>query len=139
MPHDPKCIFCLIVQGKAAAHRAYEDDRTLVFMDIFPVSDGHTLLIPKNHCQDLFDADPGDLASLMATSTRVATALRRVVEPEGLMVFQLNGAAAGQTVFHYHMHLLPRWADQPLALHTRVPGDPGRLAELAGQIAAAMD
>lgn len=139
MAHDPNCIFCLIVAGKADAHRVYEDDHTLVFMDIFPVSDGHTLLIPKLHCQDLFDADPTALSSLMATSTRVGKALRSAVEPEGMMVFQLNGAAAGQTVFHYHMHLLPRWADQPLALHTRVPGKPERLAELARDIAAALD
>lgn len=139
MAHDPNCIFCLIVEGKADAHKVYEDDHTLVFMDIFPVSDGHTLLIPKSHCQDLFDADPTELASLISTSKRIATALKKVVEPEGMMVFQLNGAAAGQTVFHYHMHLLPRWADQPLALHTRVPGKPERLAELAQGIAAALD
>lgn len=139
MAHDPNCIFCLIVAGKADANKVYEDEHTLVFMDIFPVSDGHTLLIPKTHCQDLFDADSEALSSLMATSKRVATALREVVRPEGMMVFQLNGAAAGQTVFHYHMHLLPRWADQPLELHTRTPGDPARLAELATKIAAALD
>ncbi len=139
MAHDPNCIFCLIVNGKADAHKVYEDEHTLVFMDIFPVSDGHTLLIPKDHCQDLFEASPDALASLMATSKCVATALRAVVEPEGLMVFQLNGAAAGQTVFHYHMHLLPRWVDQELALHTRVLGDPARLAELAEQISTALD
>ena len=138
MPQDPTCIFCQIVAGKADAHRVHEDERCLVFMDIVPVSDGHTLLIPKDHCRDVFDADPDALASLMATSKRVATALRRVVEPEGLMVFQLNGAAAGQTVFHYHMHLLPRWEGQPLALHTRVPGKPERLAELARDIAGAL-
>ncbi|MDG2305786.1 MAG: HIT family protein [Candidatus Binatia bacterium] len=139
MPHDPNCIFCLIVAGKADANKVYEDEHTLVFMDIFPVSDGHTLLIPKSHCKDLFDADPEALSSLMATSKRVATALREAVRPEGMMVFQLNGAAAGQTVFHYHMHLLPRWADQPLELHTRKPGDPARLAELATKIAAVLD
>lgn len=138
MPQDPTCIFCQIVAGTADAHRVHEDEHCLVFMDIFPVADGHTLLIPKDHCRDLFDADPVALASLMATSKRVATALRRVVEPEGLMVFQLNGAAAGQTVFHYHMHLLPRWEGQPLALHTRVPGKPERLAELARDIAGAL-
>lgn len=139
MARDSSCIFCKIVAGEAEAHRVYEDEHTLVFMDIFPVSDGHTLLIPKEHCQDLFDANPEALSSLMATSKRVATALRSVVEPEGMMVFQLNGAAAGQTVFHYHMHLLPRWASQPFALHAREPGDPKRLAELATRIAAALD
>ncbi len=139
MSRDPDCIFCKIVAGEAAAHKVYEDEHTLVFMDIFPVADGHTLLIPKAHSSDLFDADPTALAALMQTSHRVAAALRRVVEPEGMMVFQLNGAAAGQTVFHYHMHLLPRWAAQPLALHTRKPGDPERLRELASAIAGALD
>ena len=139
MSQDPSCIFCKIVTGEADAFRVYEDEHTLVFMDIFPVADGHTLLIPKDHCQDLFDANPESLAALMATSKRVAVALREVVEPEGMMVFQLNGAAAGQTVFHYHMHLLPRWASQPLVLHVREPGDPTRLTELAGRIATALD
>jgi len=139
MAHDPSCLFCRIASGEADAHRVYEDEHTLAFMDIFPVSDGHTLLIPKGHCQDLFDVDSAALSSLVATSKRVATALRRVVEPEGMMVFQLNGAAAGQTVFHYHMHLLPRWSGQELALHSRVAGDPARLAELAEKIGTVLD
>jgi histidine triad (HIT) family protein len=139
MPLDPSCIFCKIVAGDAPAHRVWEDDRTIVFLDIFPVARGHTLLVPKEHCVDLFDADPESLRSLMATSKRVATALRRVVEPDGMLVFQLNGAAAGQTVFHYHMHLLPRWSGQELALHSRIPGEPETLASLASEVAAALD
>lgn len=132
------CIFCGIVGGRLPAHTVYEDESTLVFMDIFPVADGHTLLIPKRHGKDLFETEPDDLASLIRTSRRVAEALQKVIEPEGIMVFQLNGAAAGQTVYHYHMHLLPRWSDQPLTLHTRTPGDPARLAELAAKLAAAL-
>jgi len=138
MSQDPQCIFCKIVSGEAGAHKAYEDDTTLVFMDLFPASDGHTLLIPKAHCKDLFDAEEGALAALMRTSKRVATALREVVRPEGMMVFQLSGAAAGQTVFHYHMHLLPRWAGQDLSLHSRKPGDPSRLADQAAALATAL-
>jgi histidine triad (HIT) family protein len=134
---DDDCIFCRIASGELPCHRVYEDERVLAFMDIFPVADGHTLVITKQHAATIFDADPASLAAVMAASRRIADAIRTVLAPDGLMVFQLNGAAAMQTVFHYHMHLLPRREGEPLALHTRVPGDPARLAEVAGQLAAA--
>src|SRR5262245_2947734 len=121
------CIFCRIVAGEAPCHRVYEDAHTLVFMDICPVSDGHTLVITKQHAETIFEADEPALTAVAATARRVAHALRTVLTPDGLMVFQLNGAAAMQTVPHYHMHLLPRRDVEPLALHTRVPGDPVRL------------
>ena len=114
----------------------YEDEHTLAFMDIFPVTDGHTLVITKEHYENLFEAPTEALQGVAATAKRVAHALQDTLSPEGMMVFQLNGAAAGQTVFHYHMHLLPRAAGEPLALHTRVPGDPQRLAALAAALAA---
>jgi histidine triad (HIT) family protein len=135
MSRDPNCIFCKIVAGEMPAHRVSEDERALVFMDIFPVSDGHTLIIPKAHHPDIFSADEESLRAVAAMARRVSHAIREILSPAGLMVFQLNGAAAGQTVFHYHMHLLPRWPDQPLALHTRVPGEPARLTELAERLA----
>ena len=135
---NDSCIFCGIVRGSAPAFKVYEDDHTLAFMDIFPVTDGHTLVITKEHCADLFAASDVALQGVMATAQRVARALRRVLAPDGLMVFQLNGAAAGQTVYHYHMHLMPRTAGEPLALHTRVPGDPARLRELATALTAAL-
>jgi len=132
------CIFCKIVRGEAPAHVVCEDERTLVFMDIFPVADGHTLIIPKAHCDDIFGADPEDLRSVIDRSREVAHAIGRVLAPDGLGVFQLNGAAAGQTVFHYHMHLMPRADGEPLALHARTPGDPARLAELAALFRSAL-
>jgi len=135
---SPSCIFCEIVRGAAPAFRVHEDDHTLAFMDLFPVTDGHTLVVTKTHCTDLFDASPPLLQAVMATAKRVAHALRAVVHPDGLMVFQLNGAAAGQTVFHYHMHLMPRTAGEPLVLHSRTAGDPARLRELATALSAAM-
>ncbi|MBX3027383.1 HIT domain-containing protein [bacterium] len=138
MDVDGTCIFCRIVSGAMPCHRVHEDPHTLVFMDIFPVADGHTLVITKQHAATIFEADETALTAVAATARRVAHAIRAVLAPDGLMVFQLNGAAAMQTVFHYHMHLLPRRADEPLALHTRVPGDPARLAELARQLAAAL-
>ncbi len=135
---SPSCIFCEIVRGAAPAFTVYEDQHTLVFMDAFPVTDGHTLVVTKAHCTDLFDASPSELQAVMDTAKRVAHALREVVHPDGLMVFQLNGAAAGQTVFHYHMHLMPRTAGEPLVLHSRPAGDPARLRELATALTAAM-
>jgi histidine triad (HIT) family protein len=134
--HLEDCIFCRIVSGAAPAQRVYEDEHTLAFMDIFPVTDGHTLVITREHYENVFEASAEALQAVAATAKRVAHALQDKLSPEGVMVFQLNGAAAGQTVFHYHMHLLPRAAGEPLALHTRVPGDPQRLATLAAALAA---
>jgi len=133
------CIFCQIVHKTAPAHVVWEDDRTLVFMDIFPVADGHTLIIPKAHCDDLLDSDPEDMRAVMEVSRRVAHAIDRSLAPDGLGVYQLNRAPAGQTVFHYHMHLIPRRMGEGLQIHSRVPGDPSRLAEVAKQIAGALD
>jgi histidine triad (HIT) family protein len=133
------CIFCRIVDEQAPAHTVYEDDRILVFMDIFPVADGHTLVIPKAHATNLLETDEADLSAVIAWSKRVAGALRRVLAPDGIGVFQLNGAAAGQTVFHYHMHLIPRMQGDALQIHSRTPGDPERLAELAGRLAEALE
>ena len=116
-----------------------EDEQTLVFMDIFPVADGHTLVIPKRHCANLLDAEEDDLRAVIARSRGVARAIREVLQPDGIGVFQLNGAAAGQTVFHYHMHLIPRKQGDSLQVHSRTPGDPERLAEVAKQLGAALD
>ncbi|MBW1687072.1 MAG: HIT family protein [Deltaproteobacteria bacterium] len=132
------CIFCKIVRGEAPAHKVYEDERVLVFMDLFPVTDGHTLIVTKEHFENLFEATEESLQAVVATSRRIAGAIQAALEPEGLMVFQLNGRAAGQAVFHYHMHLMPRNEGEPLALHTRVQGDPARLREVSERLAAAL-
>ena len=132
------CIFCRIVRKEAPAHVVCEDARTLVFLDIFPVADGHTLIIPKAHSDDLFDADAEDLRAVIDRSREVAHAIGKVLAPDGLGVYQLNRAAAGQTVFHYHMHLIPRNHGSSLAVHGRKPGDPARLAELAAKLRAAL-
>jgi histidine triad (HIT) family protein len=128
------CIFCAIARGEAPAFKVFEDAHTIAFLDIFPVTDGHTLIVTKEHFPTLFEATSEAMAGVMATAQRVAQALRETLRPDGLMVFQLNGAAAGQTVFHYHMHLMPRADGEPLALHTRVPGKPERLQELAAAL-----
>lgn len=133
------CIFCRIVAGEAPAHRVHEDEHTLSFMDVFPVTDGHTLVVTKQHAPTIFDASEAALMAVAASARRIAHAIRATLAPDGLMVFQLNGAAAMQTVFHYHMHLMPRRDGEPLALHSRVPGDPARLAEIAATLRAALE
>ena len=138
MKHADGCIFCKIVRGEAPAHKVYEDERVLVFMDLFPVTDGHTLIVTKEHFENLFEATGEALQAVVTTSQRVARAIQAALEPDGLMVFQLNGRAAGQAVFHYHMHLMPRNEGEPLALHTRKQGDPARLREVSERLAAAL-
>jgi histidine triad (HIT) family protein len=135
----PDCIFCQIAAGEAPAHRVLEDDRVLVFLDLFPAAEGHTLIITKQHFENVFEASERDLAAVAERSRSVARAIRQVLRPDGLGVFQLNGAAAGQTVFHYHMHLIPRKQGEALSIHGRQRGDPQRLQELAQALAAALE
>ncbi|MGH7288344.1 MAG: HIT family protein [Myxococcota bacterium] len=130
------CVFCKIVRGEAPCHRIHENDRVLSFMDIQPVGDGHLLIVPKAHFESLLDADDASLGAVAQLSRRLALALKRALGPDGIGVHQLNGAAAGQTVFHYHMHLIPRNHGDPIAFHGRKAGDPARLAENARRIAA---
>jgi len=139
-PPDPAkgCIFCRIVAGQATASRILEGPDCLVFMDLFPASKGHTLIIPKPHSESLFETPVEALSRVMAISKPLAEALRAVFEPDGLSVIQLNGAAAGQTVFHYHMHLIPRWFGQPLHIHGRRKAERARLDTQAATVRAAL-
>jgi len=138
MTAKPDCIFCAIVAGRAPAARIAESEHALAFLDLFPVAEGHALVIPKSHYENLFEADETTLPDVHLLARRVALAMRRALAPDGMMVFQLNGAAAGQTVFHYHAHLLPRTAGTELRLHGREAADRGRLGEVAARIAAAL-
>jgi len=133
------CIFCRIVAGDAACARVHEDELTLTFMDIFPVAAGHVLIIPKVHCTDIFEAGGEALAAVARRAGITARAIRAALAPDGLGVFQLNGAAAGQTVFHYHMHLIPRREGEPFTLHGRARADDAELERIAVQIAATLD
>jgi histidine triad (HIT) family protein len=139
MQRRDDCIFCRIVAGKAPCARVAEDERTLVFMDLFPVSDGHTLVVTKEHFQDLHEATEESIAAVGAMSKRVADALVAEWQPDGLSVYQANGVAAGQTVFHYHMHLMPRSANSPLVLHGRVQAEAEVLREHAERLARRLE
>ena len=136
MPRD--CIFCKIVSGAAPAQRVHEDELTVSFMDAFPASRGHLLVVPKRHYADLLGADDASLARVVANSRRIALALKAALAPDGIGVHQLNGAAAGQTVFHYHMHLIPRRMGDPIGFHGRRRADEPELAEVAAEIARAL-
>lgn len=130
------CIFCRIVRGNAPSHPVMGDERTVAFLDIAPVSDGHVLVVPRAHGATIFDLSAEDVAAVARSARRVALALRDELVPPGLAVAQLNGEAAGQTVFHYHVHLVPRKPGDGYTLHARAPGDPLRLAEIAARLRA---
>jgi len=138
-PYKANCIFCRIVEGSEHSHKIWEDEHSLVFMDLFPASEGHTLLIPKPHWENLFETPGEPLARIIRLSKPIAHALRTVYEPDGLSVFQLNGDAAGQTVFHYHMHLIPRWHGKTMNIHGRGKASQAHLSESAARIEAALE
>lgn len=139
MSETGPCIFCEIVAQRAAAARIAEDEHTVAFLDLFPVAAGHTLVIPKVHYPNLFEAVPETLTAVMEAARRVARAIRTALRPDGLAVFQLNGRAAGQTVFHYHVHLIPRHDGDQLRLHGREAAAREELENVARQIAAALE
>ncbi|MEO5337824.1 MAG: HIT domain-containing protein [Magnetospirillum sp. WYHS-4] len=136
---DSACIFCKIVAGDIPCFKLWEDERTLAFMDINPANPGHALAIAKNHAPDIFSLPPADLAAAAATAQRVALALRAVLAPAGINLVQANGPAAAQSVPHLHIHILPRRADDGLALNWEpIPGDMAAIGELAARVRAAI-
>lgn len=137
--YDPQNIFAKILRGEIPAHRVYEDDHTLAFMDVMPQGEGHTLVIPKAPARGLLDADPASLAAVVATVQRVARAVKAAFAADGLTVFQYNEPAGGQTVFHLHVHILPRFDGVALGRHTGGMADQGLLADHAERIRAALE
>jgi histidine triad (HIT) family protein len=103
------CIFCKIATGEIPSYTVYEDDDFKAFMDISPASKGHTILIPKQHADNIFDLDETVASRLLPVASRIAKALKAELQCEGLNLLQNNGEIAGQTVFHFHMHLIPRY------------------------------
>jgi histidine triad (HIT) family protein len=102
------CVFCAIVTGTAAAHRIYEDDSVVAIMDIHPATTGHVLVIPKQHSPDLWHIAPADASKVMVASVQVAQMIRRALRPDGINLVHATGRAAWQSVFHFHLHLVPR-------------------------------
>ncbi|HBI04196.1 MAG TPA: HIT family protein [Paenibacillaceae bacterium] len=112
MAHDPNCIFCKIIQGDIPSAKVYEDEHILAFIDISQVTEGHTLIIPKEHKQDIFALTPEIAQNLFKALPMLANGIKAAFNPLGLNIVNNNGEAAGQTVFHYHVHLIPRYGKQ---------------------------
>lgn len=134
---DSNCIFCAIATGKAPAVIIHEDADTLAFLDIRPASEGHCLVIPRRHADDVWSLSSEDAKAVAETVRQVAVRLRRVLMPDGLRVAQFNGAIAGQTVFHYHVHLIPMKRGDERLDHGRHAASPEALADLAERLKAA--
>lgn len=137
MSNDPTCIFCKILRGEIGSVKIHEDQDTLSFMDVMPQSPGHCLVIPKCHTANIHEISPDEAAVLIRATQRLANAVRNALQPDGIGMYQFNGSAAGQTVFHLHFHVIPRHAGAELGFHARQMVDPATLHPLASKIAAA--
>ena len=133
--YDPQNIFAQIIRGEAPCYKLYEDDDVLAFLDLFPQSYGHTLVIPKRAAaRNILDIDADELCKLMRVTQRLTRVLVDELQPEGVQVAQFNGAPAGQTVFHIHMHIVPRFAGQGLGVHASSKADPLELEKLQARL-----
>jgi histidine triad (HIT) family protein len=132
---DPDCLFCKIVAGELPSTIVGEDERTVAFMDINPATRGHVLVIPRAHSEDLLGIDPEDLRAVAVASQRQATRAKERLRADGVNLVNSCGAVAWQTVFHFHMHVIPRYADDPLRLPwVPAPGDPQEIAVAAQEL-----
>ncbi len=129
---DPDCLFCKIVAGELPAQKVAEDERTMTFMDINPATRGHALVIPKAHAANLLEVEPEDLSAVVLAAQRQAVRASERLEAVGVNLLNSCGAAAWQTVFHFHVHVIPRYAGDPLTLPwIPAPGDPDEIAAAA--------
>ena len=139
MAYDTNNIFAKILRGEVPSVKVYEDDKTLAFMDVMPQADGHTLVIPKEAAENLFELSPEGAAAMVQTTQKVAKAVKKGLDAPGIMLFQLNGKAAGQSVFHVHFHIVPRSAGVDLKLHARGMESPDKLKAIAEKSKAALE
>ena len=135
------CIFCKIVKGEIPCFKVYEDDRVLAFLDINPIAEGHTLIIPKKHAENLWEISGEDLSAIHLASQKIIQAIREALDPTGVAVLQLNGRGVNQVVMHYHLHLMPRTGDSPelpVSCWDLKEGDMGAIKETSERIASAL-
>ena len=139
--YDPDNIFARILRGDMPSVKVWEDEHVLAFMDVFPQSEGHVLVVSKtSQARNLLEVEPETLARLAAAVQRTARAVERALRPEGISIMQFNGEAGGQTVFHLHVHIIPRWSDRAMKGHSHAPmADADTLRALADRIAAELD
>jgi histidine triad (HIT) family protein len=138
MPYDPNNIFAKILRGEIPCVKVYEDAKTLAFMDVMPEGEGHVLVIPKEPAQDVLDLSPEGMAAMMATTQKVAKAVDKALRPDGILLKQYNRAAAGQSVFHVHFHIVPRREGAALAPHGKVMVEAATLEPIAAKIRSAL-
>jgi histidine triad (HIT) family protein len=134
---DPDCLFCKIVAGELPSTIVAEDDRTVAFMDINPATRGHALVVPRRHAKDLLEVGEDDLAACSAAAKRLAARAMEALGADGVNLLNSCGAAAWQTVFHFHLHVIPRYEDDPLKLPwVPGPGDGDEIAAAAAVLRA---
>ena len=134
MGYDENNVFAKILLEEMPAPRVYEDDKTLAFMDIMPVAKGHTLVIPKTKATNIFEMDNEYLVAVSKTTKKIAEAIKQSLAPSGVIITQLNGSTAGQTVFHYHMHVIPVYTEAPFQPHPSSVEEPKTLDLVAKRI-----
>ena len=137
MAADPDCLFCKIVAGEIPSTRVYEDERTVAFMDINPGTTGHLLVVPREHAKDLLEIDPEDLAAVARTGQVMAQRVSDKLDAVGVNLINSCGSKAWQTVFHFHLHVIPRYDGDPLRLPWHpAPGDRDEIAAAAEKLTA---
>ena len=140
-PYDPDNIFAKILRGEIPSVKVWEDDHVLAFMDVFPQSEGHVLVISKaSTARNMLEIEADVLARITEAVRRLSVAVEKALKPDGITISQFNGEAGGQTIFHLHFHIVPRWADRPLKGHGHAPmAEAETLRALADRIAAKLD
>jgi histidine triad (HIT) family protein len=138
MVYDPNNIFAKILRGELPCVKLYEDALTLAFLDIMPSVEGHALIITKEPAEGILDLSPAGAAALIQTTQKIAKAVKAALTAPGIMLVQLNGAAAGQSIPHIHFHVLPRFDGLDLKLHGRAMVTPDSLEPIAARIRAAL-
>ena len=136
--YDQQNIFAKILRGEIPCTKVYEDEHTIAFMDIMPQADGHTLIVPKNPSVNVLDADAATFGPLFTTVQKIARAVKSGMDADGVVITQFNEAAAGQTVFHLHVHVIPRWEGVALRKHSGAMADSALLQAHAEKIKAAL-
>ena len=136
--YDPNNIFAKILRGEIPCVKVFEDDKTLAFMDVMPQTEGHTLVIPKEPAENIFELSAGGAAALMATTQKVAKAVKKGLGAPGIMLTMLNGMPAGQSVFHVHFHIIPRAHGVDMGMHARGMVDAKSLEPVAAKIRSAL-
>lgn len=133
--YDDGNVFAKILRGELPCHRVYEDTDVLAFLDAFPQAPGHTLIIPKGgQARNLLELDDQAIAPLFGCAKRLMKAIVAELEPVGVQLLQFNGGDGGQSVFHFHIHIVPRWTGQPLGVHAQIPGNAEELAAIAERL-----